>query len=168
MNTTNDINTNTIIDINNDIKSSIDNSINQFLMINREYFRPEDLIIIKSKLLDSKMNINNLTYSVKFINPTTTFIISLFLGHLGIDRFMIGDVKLGMLKLFLFIPIIPFIFATLATILQSNAVLMLFYASISFMPFMWLFAFAFWLFDVCTIKNSVKLKNAELLNKYTL
>lgn len=33
-------------------------------------------------------------------NPTTSFIISFFLGGLGIDRFVIGQTLLGLLKLF--------------------------------------------------------------------
>ena len=35
-------------------------------------------------------------------NPTTIFLISFFLGGLGIDRFVIGETVLGLLKLFTF------------------------------------------------------------------
>ena len=38
-------------------------------------------------------------YSVELKDPTTMLIISIFLGTLGVDRFMLGDIGLGLLKL---------------------------------------------------------------------
>ena len=35
----------------------------------------------------------------EFKDPTTLLLVSLFLGVLGIDRFMLGDVGMGVLKL---------------------------------------------------------------------
>ena len=37
--------------------------------------------------------------SVSYKNPTTVLILSIFLGSLGVDRFMIGDTGLGIAKL---------------------------------------------------------------------
>ena len=39
--------------------------------------------------------------NVKVKDPNTALMLSIFLGSLGIDRFYIGDVKLGLAKLFL-------------------------------------------------------------------
>ena len=39
-------------------------------------------------------------YRMDYLSPNKAFIISLFLGALGIDRFYIGDTGLGIVKLF--------------------------------------------------------------------
>ena len=36
---------------------------------------------------------------MEFKDPTTLLIISIFLGTLGVDRFMLGDIGMGILKL---------------------------------------------------------------------
>lgn len=36
---------------------------------------------------------------VEFKDPTTLLIVSIFLGSLGIDRFMLGETGMGILKL---------------------------------------------------------------------
>ena len=46
------------------------------------------------------MVFHNLNYKgIKIKDPTTLLIISLFLGGLGVDRFMLGDTGMGILKL---------------------------------------------------------------------
>lgn len=40
-----------------------------------------------------------LLVSIPFKNPTTITLLSVFLGGWGIDRFMLGDIGLGVLKL---------------------------------------------------------------------
>jgi TM2 domain-containing membrane protein YozV len=70
-----------------------------FIMTNSKYLPSEKIMIIKDRLLamdDSRMSAIS---SVEFKDPTTMLIISIFLGALGIDRFMIGDIGLGILKL---------------------------------------------------------------------
>jgi TM2 domain containing protein len=37
--------------------------------------------------------------TIQFKDPTTSILISIFAGHLGIDRFYIGDVGMGVGKL---------------------------------------------------------------------
>lgn len=41
----------------------------------------------------------NLISAVDFKDPTTILLVSIFLGVLGIDRFMLGDIGMGILKL---------------------------------------------------------------------
>ena len=38
--------------------------------------------------------------SLDLKDPTTTLLLSIFLGTLGVDRFMINDIGMGILKLF--------------------------------------------------------------------
>ena len=37
---------------------------------------------------------------VKLKNPTLLFLVSFFLGYLGIDRFMVGETMMGLVKFF--------------------------------------------------------------------
>ncbi|MDE6472598.1 MAG: TM2 domain-containing protein [Clostridia bacterium] len=41
----------------------------------------------------------NLLATINFKNPTTVTVVSIFFGYLGIDRFMLGQAGLGVLKL---------------------------------------------------------------------
>lgn len=73
--------------------------INSWLMINGKNFNTKDLPIIQSRLeqvTEDKMLLLN---SVELKDPTMMLVISLFFGTLGIDRFLIGDIGMGVLKL---------------------------------------------------------------------
>ena len=54
---------------------------------------------LKEKLLSMDESKFSMVSCVELKDPTTVLIISLLLGVLGIDRFMIGDTGLGILKL---------------------------------------------------------------------
>ena len=73
--------------------------IDAFMLANTKYFPPESILMLRTKLskvVDEKLWV---LQSADFKDPTTTLIISLLLGSLGIDRFMIGDTGMGVLKL---------------------------------------------------------------------
>lgn len=73
--------------------------VEMYLATNRDYFEPAQAMALKEKLLaaeDSKFDILSMT---ELKNPTTLLIISLLLGGLGVDRFMLGDTGMGVLKL---------------------------------------------------------------------
>ena len=70
-----------------------------FLMANGKYFESIQIPMIRDQLLkldDSKWTI---LQSLNLKDPTTILIVSLVVGQLGIDRFMVGDTGLGILKL---------------------------------------------------------------------
>lgn len=73
--------------------------INMFLMSNSKNFETEQIPYIKEML--SRMDDNKfaLLTSADFKNPTTLLIVSLLVGGLGIDRFMLGETGMGVLKL---------------------------------------------------------------------
>lgn len=78
------------------------NKVDMFFVANKKMLPVDKLGFIRDKISnldDSKSIVIN---SVEFKDPTTILIVSLFLGHLGIDRFMIGDKGMGFLKLFTF------------------------------------------------------------------
>jgi TM2 domain-containing membrane protein YozV len=73
--------------------------VEMFIASMNEKFPSEKLMLIRdqlSKLEDSKMPV---IQSIQYKNPTTLLIISLFLGSLGVDRFMMGETGLGVVKL---------------------------------------------------------------------
>ncbi len=73
--------------------------LDQFIMINQKYFPAEKIFYLKEKLSkidDSKFS---LISTIELKDPSTILLCSIFLGGLGIDRFMIGDSGMGVLKL---------------------------------------------------------------------
>lgn len=80
-------------------KSEISPSISMFLFSRISDFPNDKIAIIKNQLgtLDeSKMQY---LFNSKFHNPQKMFVISLFGGCLGIDRFLLGQSGLGVIKL---------------------------------------------------------------------
>lgn len=75
------------------------NVVNQFLVANAKYFPEEQIPFLKQKLLDASDDKLTLVQCTEFKDPTTILIISILIGGLGIDRFMLGDIGMGVLKL---------------------------------------------------------------------
>ena len=73
--------------------------VDMFIMSNSKFFESHQISQIRDNLLrldDSKWV---LIQTLQFKDPTTSLIISILAGGLGIDRFMIGDIGLGIGKL---------------------------------------------------------------------
>lgn len=73
--------------------------LDMYIMTNQKYFPEEKIVYLREKLAgvdDSKFAMLS-TISLK--DPMVTVLVSIFLGGLGIDRFMIGDTGMGILKL---------------------------------------------------------------------
>ena len=75
------------------------NKIDMYVMTNAKYFPSEKTPYLKEKLygIDDQKFMMLSTIDLK--DPTTLLLISIFLGSLGIDRFMLGDIGMGVLKL---------------------------------------------------------------------
>jgi len=73
--------------------------IDMFLLSNSKNFETSQIPIIKGKLSEIDDEKFMLISSAEFKNPTTLLIVSLLVGSLGVDRFMIGDTGMGVLKL---------------------------------------------------------------------
>lgn len=73
--------------------------VEMFLMSYSKYFEGHQLSYLNEKLtgLDDSKFIHLQSLNLK--DPTTTLIISILGGSLGIDRFFLGDVGLGVAKL---------------------------------------------------------------------
>ena len=73
--------------------------IDMYIMTNQKYLPAEKIVFIKQKLLEADVRKFQLVSAVEFKDPTTILLVSIFLGSLGIDRFMLGETGMGILKL---------------------------------------------------------------------
>ena len=73
--------------------------VDMFLMTNGKYFESFQLPAIRDRLLQLDDSRLIMLQAMNLKDPTTMLIVSLIGGHLGIDRFMLGDTGLGVVKL---------------------------------------------------------------------
>lgn len=73
--------------------------VDMFLVSNSKYFESHQISYIREKLLQADDSKFVQLYSMNLKDPTTSLIVSIFAGTLGIDRFIIGDTGLGVAKL---------------------------------------------------------------------
>lgn len=73
--------------------------VDMFILTNGKFFESNQVALIRDRLIamdDSKWG---LISTLQFKDPTTSLIVSILAGSLGIDRFMIGDTGMGVGKL---------------------------------------------------------------------
>jgi len=73
--------------------------VDLFIMTNAKYFEGHQINAIREKLLSLDDSKAVMLHSISFKDPTTLLIVSLLAGVFGIDRFMVGDTGLGIIKL---------------------------------------------------------------------
>lgn len=73
--------------------------VDMFIMTNQKYFPAEKIMYLKDKLRTMDDEKFSLISTIELKDPTTILLVSIFLGGLGIDRFMLGDTGMGILKL---------------------------------------------------------------------
>lgn len=73
--------------------------VDMFLMSNSKFFEGHHLNAIRETLLQMDDSKWSMLQTAQFKDPTTSIIVSLLAGSLGIDRFMIGDTGMGIGKL---------------------------------------------------------------------
>lgn len=73
--------------------------VDMYIAANQKYFPEDKIMYLKEKLLAMPDEKYSLVSTIALKNPTTMLIISLFLGTLGVDRFMLGNTGMGVLKL---------------------------------------------------------------------
>jgi len=70
-----------------------------FIMANGKFFEGHLIPQIRERLLQLDDSQWAMVQALQFKDPTTSLIVSLLGGNLGIDRFLIGDTGLGVGKL---------------------------------------------------------------------
>lgn len=78
------------------------NRVDFYIMINSKYLPADKMHIVRDRLISSDESRVAMLNAVQYKDPTAMLLVSVFLGGLGIDRFMIGDIGMGILKLLTF------------------------------------------------------------------
>lgn len=73
--------------------------VDSFIMANNKFFHDYQIAAIRDLLLTADDSKWIMIQTLQFKDPTISLIISLIGGTLGIDRFFIGDMGLGVAKL---------------------------------------------------------------------
>ena len=73
--------------------------VDMFLMTNNKFFEGYQIPQIRERLL--QLDDSKFVYltALNLKDPSTMILVSIFAGHLGIDRFMLGETGLGIAKL---------------------------------------------------------------------
>lgn len=74
--------------------------INNFFLVNGKYFDSTVFPQVRQMLVNADESLASTLVSLDFKEPTTLLLLSIFLGGYGVDRFILGDVGMGLLKLF--------------------------------------------------------------------
>lgn len=70
-----------------------------FLIEHKNYFNDFDLDVLKADLESLSKEELKLFMNTNFVNPNANFAVSLLTSVLGVDRFVIGQTDIGLLKL---------------------------------------------------------------------
>lgn len=73
--------------------------IDLYLAQNAKYFEPTAIPMIRKKLEQADDDAYLTLQAIELLDPTMMIIFSVFLGGWGVDRFMLGDIGMGVLKL---------------------------------------------------------------------
>lgn len=75
------------------------NKVDMFIMSNGKFFESHKVAAVRDQLLQAEEDKWLLVQTIQFKDPTTSLIVSILAGQLGIDRFLIGDTGMGIGKL---------------------------------------------------------------------
>ena len=73
--------------------------VDMFLMSYGKYFEGFQLMAIRERMLKLDDSKSTQLLAANLKDPTTMLIVSLIGGHFGVDRFLLGEVGLGVAKL---------------------------------------------------------------------
>ena len=110
--------------------------VDQIMMMNHTKLAPEYIETIRQRLSEVEYNQGLMAFS-DLRDPTIMLVLSILVGELGIDRFLIGDVGIGVGKLVLFVA----------------------GWFLCFIP--WIVGIPWWIVDIFLIQNATRKYNAE-------
>lgn len=75
------------------------NKIDMFFVANGKKLPSEKAVLIREKMAQADDSRYETISSIEFKDPTAMLLISIFVGEFGVDRFMMGETGMGILKL---------------------------------------------------------------------
>jgi len=75
------------------------NKVESLFLSLKDSVPQEKLAVLKNALNNAPADRYDLVNLVKLKNPTTILLMSILLGGIAVDRFMLGDIGLGILKI---------------------------------------------------------------------
>ena len=73
--------------------------VDNYIITNAKYFESHQIHIVRDRLLELDDTKKFQVQTLQLKDPTMILIVSILIGSVGIDRFLIGDVGLGVAKL---------------------------------------------------------------------
>lgn len=73
--------------------------VDMFMMANAKFFESHHIGLIRDRLISLDDSKWGLVSTIQFMDPTTSIIVSILAGSIGVDRFIIGDTGIGIAKL---------------------------------------------------------------------
>lgn len=73
--------------------------VDMYIMSNAKYFDSSSIPFVRQRLESMSDESFMMLQSIELKDPTTLLIISILVGGLGVDRFMLGETGMGVLKL---------------------------------------------------------------------
>ena len=75
------------------------NKVDIFFVSKAKYFPQDKIVIMREKMLSADDSKFNIISSIDLKDPIMLLVLSILFGSLGVDRFLIGDIGMGVLKL---------------------------------------------------------------------
>lgn len=72
--------------------------VDQYILVHHHFFSEEDIPRLKQYLLGVDASMWHRVLATPLQDPHIVRVVSIFAGPIGVDRFMIGDIFLGVLK----------------------------------------------------------------------
>jgi len=77
-------------------------TVDMYLSANAKFFPPEKMAFIREQLMLIPEEQFSMVNTLDMKDPTTLLLVSIFVGEFGVDRFILGDIGLGVAKLLTF------------------------------------------------------------------
>lgn len=137
--------------------TEFEQSVERYLFLNSTFFPQEKVSQIKDQLLSNE-SVFNRARLMTLKDPNTLLLISLFVGQLGVDRFLINKKATGALKLIFWLIACVCMFVSFFVILNDATKFIGWFLLSLYLVFL-----IVWVIDLCKIRNMTKEYNYSLI-----